>query len=454
MQKETLKEKTSSQYILDISKDYSVYICESRAIPKIADGLKDVQRKSLWLMRNKSDKIKTISLAGELISSGIYTHGDASAAGAISMLAAPYCNNVCLLDGIGTFGTRVAPTEYAAPRYTYVKKSKTAEKFLLQDLDIVPLKDNYDGSTKEPVHFLPLIPTVLLNGVSGIAVGWSTEILPRTVKDLIEATIKVLDGTNIRKVKPGYSYLDVDVVHLEGNTWEFAGKATAIDASTIHVIELPPDMNLEKLKAKLDKMEEDGTINSYIDRSTEIIDVKVKLPRGSVKGWTDRKCVDFLKLRSKRTERIVVIDWNGQSIKQYDSAEEVIKSFVEWRLGWYKVRYEKMLADDEYELLFWRGMKICFDKDLPKTLGKIKDRQAIETKVVSLTKSLKLDKKQIDKIVSLPTYRWAQDYYKIICEKIADLEESIALYTAILADESVRRAIYKDELLELKKLSI
>ncbi|NJO64142.1 MAG: hypothetical protein HC836_40000 [Richelia sp. RM2_1_2] len=446
--------KPSSEYILDISKEYSIYVCSQRAIASICDGLKDVQRKSIWLLRNKSDKIKTISLAGELISSGIYVHGDASASGAISMLAAPYANNVPLLDGIGTFGTRVAPNEYAAPRYTYVKKSKTVEKFLLNDLEIVPLKDNYDGSVKEPVHFLPLIPTILLNGVSGIAVGWSTEILPRTFKDLVQATLDALDGKTLKKLKPSYSYLTVDVVHIEGNTWEFSGKASVVDSSTIGITELPPAMALEHIKARLDKMEEDGAINSYVDRSTETIDIKVKLARGSVKGWTAAQCVDFLKLRSKKTERIVVIDWNGTSIRQYETAEEVVQAFVEWRLGWYKIRYEKLLADDEYEIQYWRAVKLCFDNDLPKGLGKIKDKQAIEDKVKNITKTLDIDVKQLDKIVSLPTYRWAQDYYLVVLEKIKELEENIALYTAVLADESLRRAIYRDELVELRKLGI
>ncbi len=449
-----MQEQSSSDYILGISKEYSLYVCENRAIPKVSDGLKDAQRKAIWLLRNRTDKIKTISLAGTMISENIYTHGDASAAGAISMLAAPYTNNVPLLEGIGTFGTRVAPTEVAAPRYTYVKKSKMAEKFLLQDLDIVPLKDNYDGSTKEPVHFLPLIPLVLLNGISGIAVGWSTEILPRKFQDLVRATIDVLDGKKIKRVPPGYSYLDVDVVPIEGNTWEFSGKATVIDHSTIHITELPPDMNLEKLKAKLDKMEEEGTISSYVDRSTETIDVKVKFKRKTVDSWTDTQCIDFLKLRSKRVERIVVIDWNSERIRQYDSAETVIKEFAEWRLGWYKTRYEKLLADDEYELKFWLGVKTCFDKKLPTFLGKIKSREAVEEKVSSLTKGIGLDQKQLDRIVSLPTYRWAQDYYEIVCKKIAELQENINLYTAVLADEELRKAIYRDELLELQKLGI
>jgi len=194
-----IKIPTTSDYIKDTSRDYSIYVCEQRAIPNVSDGLKDSQRKALWTIRNKSEKIKTISLAGEMISGGLYLAGDTSAAMAISMLAAPYVNNVTLLDGIGAFGTRVAPVEgIGAPRYTYVKKNKSSDMLLYKDLDIVPVKDNYDGSTKQPEHFLPLIPLVLLNGVSGIAVGWSTDILPVTSRNWLQPHSKHLMVRNQR----------------------------------------------------------------------------------------------------------------------------------------------------------------------------------------------------------------------------------------------------------------
>ena len=75
--------QTTSEYILETSKDYSIYVCSNRAIPSVTDGLKDGQRKAMWLLRNKTEKIKTFSLSGEMISSGLYLHGDAS--GTISL---------------------------------------------------------------------------------------------------------------------------------------------------------------------------------------------------------------------------------------------------------------------------------------------------------------------------------------------------------------------------------
>jgi DNA gyrase/topoisomerase IV subunit A len=444
--------QNSSDYILETSRDYSIYVCESRAIPKVADGLKDAQRKALWLVRNRSEKTKTVSLAGEMISSGLYLHGDASAAGAISMLAAPYVNNVPLLTGIGAFGTRVAPVDgIGAPRYTYIKRGKAAQDLMFADMDIVPLKENYDGSTLEPEHFLPLIPTVLLNGVSGIAVGWSTEILPRSFKSLVDATLKALEGSKLKRIPPSYELYNVDVKHLEDNSWEFSGKVTIVDSSTVKVTELPPDLTLEKFKERLNTYEDENKINTYTDRSTKLIDITIKMARGSVKDWNEARALDYFKLRQKKTERIVVIDWNGQSIRQYDSAEKLIEDFVQWRLGWYKVRYENRLSKDEYELGFWKGVKECFDKKLPSKLSSIKDRKSLMTEVSVITAKLSLDEPRIERIVNLAAYRWVQDAYADVLAKIKELEASIKEHKKILKDPELRKGIFKDELEALKK---
>ena len=446
--------QTSSDYILDTSREYSIYVCESRAIPKVADGLKDAQRKALWLVRNRSDKIKTVSLAGEMISSGLYLHGDQSAAGAISMLAAPYVNNVPLLDGIGSFGTRVAPVDgIGAPRYTYVKRGKAAQELMFPDMEIVPVKENYDGSTIEPQHFLPLIPTVLLNGVSGIAVGWSTEILPRSFKALVDATLNIIDGKKIKRIPPNYELYGIKVSHLEENSWEFSGKIEIVDSSTLKVTELPPDLTLEKFKERLNTYEDENKISTYTDRSTKTIDITIKMARGSVKAWSETRAIEYFKLKQKKSERIVVIDWNGSAIRQYESAEKLLEDFVEWRLGWYKTRYEHKVAKDEYELGFWKGVKACFDDKLPARLGSIKSRSDLDDDVTSLTtlKKLNLDYKQIDRIVNLPAHRWTKDSYTDVLSKIKDLETNIKEYKTILKDPAKRKAIYREEVEALKK---
>lgn len=442
----------SSDYILESSREYSLYVCNSRAIPKVADGLKDGQRKALWLIRNRADKIKTVSLAGEMISSELYLHGDASASGTISSLAAPYLNNVPYLDGRGNFGTKVAPDAIGAPRYTYVKRGKALQNLLLTDLDIVPLKENHDGSNMEPVHFLPLIPTVLLNGVSGMAVGWSTEILPHKFEDLKQACIDYLKGKKIKPLKPYFNNYELIINNIEDSSWEITGRLEIVDSSTIRVVELPSELSLEKFKERLNKFEDERKINDYTDRSSEEIDVVIKMPRGSLKDWTEEKAIEFLKLRSRKTERIVVIDFNCQSIRQYESPEEVVRSFVEWRLEWYNNRYQKKLYDDSYELNYWKALKLCFDNNLPKEFTSFNSKQEIIDRIENICKDkVELDQDQVNKICSLPSYQWTSDNLPKYLEKINLLSNNISLYNKILGDENMRREIY---IKELESLSV
>jgi len=443
----------TTTFIKDSSREYSIYVCQSRGIPSVSDGLKDAQRKALFVMKTQNEKIKTISLAGRLISENIYLHGDAAACDTISLMAAPYCNNVPLLSGIGAFGTRVGPTDWGAPRYTYVKKNQHTESLIYQDYDIIPLKENYDGSVLEPKHFLPLIPLVLLNGVSGIAVGWSTEILPRSLSNLIDATLSAIDEKKkLPELLPSYDYLGCTVRGIGDNAYEFTGKVK-IDGSTVVVTELPPDLSLEKFKARLNKMEDDEQIQTYIDRSTKDINIEIRFKRGTINDWTETKAIEFLKLRGKTTERLVVLDWDGNNIKQYENAETLIRDFVEWRLGFYKVRYQKLIADATYQLNWNLALKACYDKGLPTFLSKAQNRAEIIDKISDITVKITLDDNQRDRIASLPSYRWAKDAYTDVTNKILEITNTIAEYQTILQDPVKMRSIYRQEVSALKKIS-
>lgn len=466
-----LVQTAPSDYINTSSKEYAIYTAQNRAIPSICDGLKDGQRKAMWVMRTQAEKIKTISLSGRLISENLYLHGDVSASDTISRLAAPYLNNVPLLEGLGAFGTRVTPDGWGAPRYTYVKKSKMTERLLFTDLDIVPLKPNYDGSVMEPANFLPLIPLTLLNGVSGIAVGWSTEILPHSLKDIVTATLAVIDGKSVSKLMPQFDYLQTTVKSLGDNAYEFMGKIHIESDTVVRVTELPPDMSLEKFKARLNQMEDDDQIHSYTDRSTKLINIEIRFKRGVISGkpatteivngkkvkvpavaaWTEADLISFFKLKSKTTQRIVVLDFNNTSIKQYDTAEDLVRAFVVWRLTYYTLRYTKLRDDLLRELNFACGIQACLKGGLPKWLPSADNKVAVDAKVRDLTKKITLTDDQIERIVSLPTYRWARDAMEKVEGEIKTLSEQIVEYEGILADPVKIRQIYRKEVAQLLK---
>lgn len=450
-----VKNQTSSNYLLDTSREYSIYVCSNRAIPRVTDGLKNGQRQAMWLMRNKSEKIKTIALAGEMISAELYLHGDQSAANTISLLAAPYCNNIPYLQGKGTFGTRIAPVEgIGAPRYTSVKRGQAAQKLIYPDLDIVPLKDNHDGSNKEPVTFLPIIPTVLLNGVSGIAVGWATTILPHSIDDLIKATKSALEGKRITKIKPSYDYFDINVSAVPGvpNSWEFTGKVEIVSTSVACVTELPPDLTLVKFRKHLALLEENDKIIDFTDKSTKTIKVDVKFKRGTLKDYSVEKLINLLKLTTRKKEHIVVIDWNGDAIREYSSPEEVIKDFANWRFKRYIERYEYLRDTTNADINFWKGVKLCYDNNFPDRLTKMANKTQVENEVRSITDALKLTDSQIERIVNFPTYRWAKDGYQQCIDKIKELTSRYKEYIRLLKNPDAIKDIFINELDDLKKI--
>lgn len=447
---------TSSQYLLDTSREYALYVCENRAVPQVTDGLKHGQRMALWVLRHRADKLKTIALTGLLAYEKLYVHGDASCNNAIGFLAAPFKNNVPLIEGLGEFGSRVSPDAIGAPRYTECRRAKAAQAFLYNDLDIVPLEDNYDGSTRQPKHFLPLIPIVLLNGVSGIAVGWSTNILPRSLKSLIEATKQALLDQPIKPVLPHYERYDIEVAPLGPNQWEFTGRAKIVDTSTVQITELPPGMPIESFRRRLIEMEEADQIQGYTDRSTETINITIKLKRGSIANWKKQTAIETFKLKERVTERIVVIDWDGKAIRTYANAEDLIRDFAHWRLGWYRTRFEFHRRRDLYELTFWLAVKALFDNHFPKRLGGFIDRASLQADiatVVAKKAKIDLDPAQIDRIAGLPTYRWTQEFAEEVARTIINIRAMIAEYEAILASPDRLRDEYLKELDHLKKVS-
>jgi DNA gyrase/topoisomerase IV subunit A len=450
-----MKMSPTVKYLLTSSRDYSLYVNDQRAIPYVGDGLKHVQRVALWAMRNEADKVKVVGLVGKLAHEGLYVHGDVACGDAISLLAAPYRNNVMLLHGDGQFGSRVAPVDgIGASRYVSVKRSKAAQAFVYTDIDNVPLEDNYDGSNKQPVHFLPLIPTVLLNGISGIGVGYSTDILPRKFSDLLTATIDALKGKKPKKLVPHYERYDVTVAPgVNTNQWEITGKVKVDNTSTVIITELPPGMSLEKFRARLIDMEENGQITRFVDSSSDGINIEVTFKRGSVAAWKEKDAIAFFKLVEKTTERIVVREWTGDRIVEYPDAETLVRDFVAWRLEWYVARFEKLLADTSYELNYWRVLKALFEGGFTKKLGTFADRAAMEVEVEKIIKKAKLtlDKPQMDRVLGLATYRWTKDFEGEVARRIAEMEASIADYNETLAKPEKRKAIYLEELEALKK---
>jgi DNA gyrase/topoisomerase IV subunit A len=444
-----MPKQKSSQYINRISREFGLYTLDRRAIPAMSDGLKSGQRIALWLMRNRPDKLKTMALAGQMIASELYVHGDTSAADAISMLAGPYCNNSPLFYGIGAFGTRAEPTKFSAPRYTYVKRSNISQKALYIDLDIVPMRENHDGSAMMPSTFLPLVPLVLLNGIRGIATGWSTNVLPRKFEDIVGAVEEVLrTGKVQRTLLPHYEKRDVVIIERGDNQYTIQGRVEKKNTTTVFVTELPPDLNLESFRERLSKMEDEGKITSFKDRSTKTINIEIRMTRAVLGKLSDEKLIEFLKIRTLTTENLTVQGIGGGKVVQYDSAEQLVVDWVEWRLGLYLDRYQKLLADEQVTNLYWRYILACFKNDVPGRLPRISNKQSLKEIIAEVGVWEKLSPAPddtIERIANVASYKWTKEGKTEAEKQLAASDKRIAEYEGLVASDRKRKTIFKKE---------
>jgi len=181
--------------------DYAMSVIIGRAIPDVRDGLKPVHRRVLYAMSemgnvwNKAYK-KSARIVGDIIGK-YHPHGDAAAYDTLVRMAQDFSMRYPLIDGQGNFGS-VDGDPPAAMRYTEIRMARLAEE-LLADLekDTVDFVPNYDASMKEPTVLPSRVPTLLLNGSSGIAVGVATNIPPHNLGELISGTIALVRNPEI-----------------------------------------------------------------------------------------------------------------------------------------------------------------------------------------------------------------------------------------------------------------
>ncbi len=181
--------------------DYAMSVIVGRALPDVRDGLKPVHRRVLFAMRelgndfNKPYK-KSARVVGDVIGK-YHPHGDTAVYDTIVRMAQPFSMRYMLIDGQGNFGS-VDGDAPAAMRYTEVRMARIAQE-LLADIDkqTVDFAENYDGSESEPTVLPTKIPTLLVNGSSGIAVGMATNIPPHNIGEVIDACLAYLDNPDI-----------------------------------------------------------------------------------------------------------------------------------------------------------------------------------------------------------------------------------------------------------------
>ncbi len=437
----------SSEYIESQRREFALYTLEQRAIPHAADGLKNAMRRVLWTARN-GKHYKSANLGGATMP--IHPHD--APVGTINTLAAHFGNNIPLLKGEGGFGTLLDPTAYAAPRYSSVEVSQFAKDVLFRDIELVPMRPNYDDTLEEPCHFLPLVPLAIVNGQQGIAIGFAATILPREFEEIIKSQIACLNNKSFREPMPYNAPNDCWAFDWgegnEGAKYWFAGEVDVINGTTVRITKLPHGVlhgayidGKAKTPGVLNKLRAEGTIINYEDSSAESVDILVKFKR----GHQPKNINDLLKklgLIVAVTELFTLIGFDGTTVWQ-PSVAEYIEEFTEWRLQWYKNRYQRLKGLLEVDIQKYLDILTAIRRDVSGEARTMVSRSALKEFLTDL------DIVYTDYIADLPVYRFTKAEKKKIEDKLAAAKKTLARYNKLLRLPKERTAVYIEELTEI-----
>lgn len=442
---EDVRNEKVGGYLESEHRNFALYTISSRAIPYF-NGMKPVQQRCLWQLRNTTKFEKIAKMTGQVMS--IHPHGDSSISEAINQMSGPYCNNIAYFDGHGALGTRINPTAFGSPRYVSAKISSFAKEVIFKDWEIVPLKPSYDETDEEPTMLLPLVPLLLMNGIQGIATGYSTAILPRDLKDIIDEQIKVLKGQKPINPLPYSKPIDNLAIRDDdnGNKYTFLGECEVIDTSTAKITKLPFGMTHARVVESLAKMVEKGLIVDYVDKSKADINITVSFKRAALKNKNGEYVARKLKLSVSMTERIIVLDFEtSQKVVEYNDAALFIKDYTNWRLSFFPTRFSRFIQLNLNEMSRLNDIIIAIDNDLGGQAKKIQNKADL----VTFIKSINIV--DVDYISSLPVYRFTREEYNKALNRIEELKKQNEYYQSIIDDIDKQKLIYIDELKQVKK---
>lgn len=443
-----MEQKTITEFLDNDYKEFALYTIENRAIPSVIDGFKPSQRKVIHISNQiwktgKEKNLKVFQLAGKVASDAYYHHGNVSLENAIITMAQKFKNNAPLLEEDGQFGSLRSP-QAGASRYIGTKLSDNF-RLIYKDFELLKYKEE-EGEVIEPNFFLPIIPTVLVNGSSGIAVGYSSNILNRNINDVIDACMSVIKNSNIKELKPflpnftGTFQVDED----NNKKWIITGKAEQVNTSTVVVNELPPSLTYEKYEEHLDKLVDDKVIVSYEDNSRDNINYTIKFTRKDLAELDAPNLIKLLKLSESTTEIFTTLDERGK-LRIFDSAEEIVEYFVKFRLRFYEKRKKYLLnkLEKELKVLSNRGK---FISAILK--GSLKVNNTPKVVIIENIEKMNLDKMDgtYDYLLKMPIYSLTKELFEKLRQEYNKKKEEIEVLNNTLPED-----MYIKDLRDLKR---
>jgi DNA topoisomerase-2 len=406
--------------------EFAMYTVEARAIPNMIDGMKPVQRFYVYSsIKNSKTEYKKVSAVSGVVSDYGYNHGESSAAGAGQLMAADWSNNICLVEGRGSFGTRLVQSA-AAARYTYTRLHKNFNRYI-KDIDLAPVHD--DPEHEPPSFYVPVIPLVLANGVKGIATGFATNILPRDPDDLVRACQEYIKTGDIKsKVKIKFPDFKGTVTYnADENRYYCNGVFERKGKTVLLITEVPYGYDREGYVDVLDKLEEKGDIVGYDDLCDKTgFKFEVKLKQNTSANWDDQKITSAFKLAKPFSENLTVIDSRGK-LKEYDDERNLVKDFCDYRNGILQQRIDLRKVETS-ELARWLKVKMQFIQavldDKIRFKGQKKDE--VGKQILETTEAIQDD---IDRLLRINIMSLTAEMVKQLEIEIKDAQKELAYWS-------------------------
>lgn len=450
---------------------YSKYIIQERALPDARDGLKPVQRRilySMWTDGSTYDKPhrKSAKTVGSVMGT-FHPHGDSSIYEAMVRMSQDWKINAPLIDMHGNNGS-IDDDPPAAMRYTEARLSKNAE-LLLDDIDkkTVSMTNNYDDSCLEPTVLPARYPVLLVNGSTGIASGYATNIAPHNIDEVINATIYRLNNPDCTLAKlmtfikgPDFptggivqGREQIEEIFKTGRGKVVVRSRCAIEsnktASKIIVSEIP----YEVIKSQLVKKISDIYLSKEIDG---IVDVRDESDRSGLKivieCKKDANCEQILNYLYKNTDLQINYSYNNVAIVNHKpvlmSLTAALDAFIGHRRQVVLNRTEYLKDKKEARLHVIEGLikAISILDDVISLIRKSKDKKDAKDK---LREAFLFTEEQAEAIVTLRLYRLTSTDILVLKQEAEALSKEIAELTAILNSKELLDLSIADELKEI-----
>tara|TARA_B100001146_G_scaffold222761_1_gene235800 strand:- start:7692 stop:10217 length:2526 start_codon:yes stop_codon:yes gene_type:complete len=462
-----IEDEMKSAYI-----DYSMSVIVSRALPDVRDGLKPVHRRVLFGMhelgvRANSSHKKSARIVGEVLGK-YHPHGDTSVYDAMVRMAQEWSLRYMLVDGQGNFGS-IDGDSPAAMRYTEARMQKISEEMLADiDKETVDHQLNFDDTIKEPTVLPTKIPSLLVNGASGIAVGMATNMPPHNLTEVIDGTIAYIDDNEIdvdglmQYVKAPdfptggviYGYDGVkDAFHTGRGRVVMRGKAHFEEVNgreCIIVSEIPYQVNkanmIKKTADLINDKKIEGISNIRDESDRKGMRIVYILKRDAIPNIVLNMLYKYTELQSSfSVNNIALVKGRPKLL----NLRELIHYFVEHRHEVVVRRTEYLLRKAEERAHILEGLIIASD-NIDEVIALIRASANAEEARNKLIETFELTEIQAKAIVEMRLRQLTGLEQDKLRSEYDELMKTIEDYKDILAKKERRMEIIKTELLEIR----